>query len=68
MVTNPLFAGLDKTGLLGAVMKLAETDLTAVAIMVQVPVPEHPLPLQPMNVEPVDATAVKVTAVLIKKA
>ena len=45
-------------------VKLAETEVAAVTVTVQVPVPEHPLPLQPVKLEPADAMAVKVTAVL----
>ena len=45
-------------------MKLAVTDLAALMVTVQVPVPEQPLPLQPVKVEPVRAVAVNVTDVL----
>ena len=36
-------------------MKLAVTDLAALMVTVQVPVPEQPLPLQPEKVDPVAA-------------
>jgi hypothetical protein len=44
--------------------KCAVTDLAALMLTVQVPVPEHPSPDQPVKVEPVEATAVRVTEVL----
>ena len=44
-------------------MKAAVTELAAVIVTLQVPVPEQ-APLQPMKVEPFDAAAVKVTTVL----
>src|SRR5437667_5342956 len=44
-------------------VKVAATEVAALTVTVQVPVPAHPPPLQPANVEPVAAAAVKVTAV-----
>ena len=43
--------------------KLAVTEVAAVSVTVQVPVPLHPLPLQPVNVEPPAGVAGSVTAV-----
>ena len=45
-------------------VKVAVTDLAALMLTVQVPVPEHPSPNQPVKVEPVEAAAVRVTEVL----
>jgi len=45
------------------ILKVAVTDLAAVMLTVQVPVPEQ-APLQPANVCPVLAAAVRVTEVL----
>ena len=44
-------------------VKVAVTEVAALTVTVQAPVPAHPPPLQPANVEPVAAAAVKVTAV-----
>ena len=50
-------------------MKVAVTEVAALIVTVQVPVPEHPPPLQPVNVEPAAAAAVSVTDVpLVKEA
>ena len=45
------------------VLNVAATDVDALSVTAQVPVPEHPPPDQPANVEPEIATAVRVTAV-----
>ena len=45
-------------------MKLAVTEMSAVSVTMQVPVPEQPPPLQPVKVEPEAADAVSVTTVL----
>jgi hypothetical protein len=42
---------------------VAVTDLAAVMVVVQVPVPLHPPPDQPANTEPTAGTAVSVTVV-----
>ena len=39
------------------------TDVAALTVTVQVPLPEHPPPLQPVNVEPAAGAAVSVTPV-----
>ena len=44
-------------------MKVAVTEVAAVIVTVQVPVPEQPPPLQPVNVEPAPGAAVSVTIV-----
>ena len=44
-------------------VKVAVTDVAAVIVTVQVPVPEHPPPDQPEKVDPLVAEAVKVTDV-----
>jgi len=44
-------------------MKVAVTEVAALIVTVQGPVPVHPAPLQPVNVEPTAAAAVNVTAV-----
>ena len=49
--------------LVGAGANVAVTNLTAVIVTWQVPVPEHSPP-HPVKVEPVDADAVRVTTVL----
>ena len=41
--------------------KVAVTDLAALILTVQVPLPEQPLPFHRLNVEPTAGTAVKVT-------
>jgi hypothetical protein len=43
--------------------KLAVTDVAALIVTVQVPVPEQPPPVQPVNVAPAEGVAVSVTAV-----
>ena len=45
------------------VAKVAVTDVAAVIVTVQVPVPEHPPPNQPVKVYPLFAEAVNVTDV-----
>jgi hypothetical protein len=47
--------------------KLAVTDMAALIVTVQGPVPVQPPPLQPENVEPAAGVAVKVTAVPLVK-
>ena len=47
----------------GSRSKLASTDLAALIVTSQVPVPEQPLPLQPVNSEPDSAEALSVTTV-----
>jgi hypothetical protein len=42
-------------------IKVAVTDVAAVIVTVQVPVPEHPPPDQPEKVDPLVAEAAKVT-------
>ena len=42
-------------------IKVAVTDVAAVIVTVQMPVPEHPPPDQPEKVDPLAAKAVKVT-------
>jgi hypothetical protein len=42
---------------------LAVTEVAALIVTVQVPVPEQPPPLQPVNVEPAEGVAVSVTEV-----
>jgi len=44
-------------------VKVAVTDVAALTVTVQVPVPAQPPPLQPMKVEPVAAAALNVTDV-----
>ena len=44
-------------------VKVAVTDLAALIVTTQVPVPVQPSPLQPVNVEPVAVVAVRVTTV-----
>jgi len=46
-----------------ACMKEAVTEVAAVIVTVQVPVPEQPPPFQPVNVEPAPGAAVSVTIV-----
>jgi hypothetical protein len=48
-------------------MKVAVTEVAAVIVTVQVPVPVQPPPLQPVKVEPAAGAAVKVTIVPIVK-
>src|SRR6267142_1878364 len=43
--------------------KVAVTEVAALRVTVQVPVPEQPPPLQPEKVEPAAGVAVRVTAV-----
>jgi len=43
--------------------KVAVTEVAALIVTVQVPLPEQPPPLQPLKVEPAAGAAVKVTAV-----
>jgi hypothetical protein len=45
------------------VAKVAVTDVAALIVMVQVPVPEHPPPDQPVKVYPLFGEAVNVTDV-----
>ena len=42
---------------------MAVTDVAALTVTAQVPVPEQPPPLQPVKVEPAAGVAVSVTAV-----
>lgn len=42
---------------------VADTDLAAFMVTLQVPVPEQPAPLHPVNTDPGDAAAVRATAV-----
>ena len=44
-------------------VKVAATDVAAVIVTVQVPVPEHPPPDQPEKVDPLFAKAAKATDV-----
>jgi hypothetical protein len=46
-----------------ASVNVAVTDVAALTVTVQTPVPAHPPPLQPENVEPAAGVAVKVTTV-----
>src|SRR5438046_3403099 len=48
--------------------KVAVTEVAALIVTVQVPVPEQPPPLQPLKVEPAAGAAVKVTAVPLANA
>ncbi len=48
-------------------VKLAVTDLAALIVTTQVPVPEQPSPLQPVNVESGSFVADNVTPVLLLK-
>ena len=48
-------------------VKLAVTDLAALIVTSQVPVPEQPSPLQPVKLEVIPAAAVSVTTVLLAK-
>jgi hypothetical protein len=43
-------------------VKLAVTDVAALIVTVQLPVPEQPPPLQPANVDPAAGVALSVTA------
>ena len=45
-------------------VKVAVTDLAALMVTTQAPVPEQPAPVQPVKVEPVACAAVNVTIVL----
>jgi len=49
-------------------VKFAVTDLAAVIVTEQVPVPEHPLPLQLVKLEPAEGDAVRVTLESVGKA
>ena len=48
-------------------MKVAVTEVAAVIVTVQVPVPVQPAPLQPVKVEPAAGAAVRVTTVPLVK-
>jgi len=64
LVTVPLPApALDTVSAKDDCMKVAVTEVAALIVTVQVPVPVHPAPLQPVNVEPAAAAAVNVTTV-----
>ena len=52
----------------GCRVNVAVTDVAALIVTVQVPVPVQPPPLQPVNVEPAAGVAVRVTAVPLAKA
>ena len=47
---------------------MAVTDVVALRVTTQVPVPEQPPPLQPVKVEPAAGVAVSVTAVALANA
>jgi hypothetical protein len=66
-VPAPVPAGVTVSAKLFVVLNVAVTDVAAVTVTTQVPVPEHPLPVQPANVEPSAAAAVSVTAVPLAK-
>jgi len=64
LVTVPVPApALDTVSAKEDCMKVAVTEVAAVIVTVQVPVPVQPPPLQPAKVEPAAGAAVKVTAV-----
>ena len=51
------------TDVADVVAKVAATDVAAVIVTVQVPMPEHPPPDQPEKVDPLFAKAAKATDV-----
>ena len=61
LVTVPAAATDFATAKLYTGIKVAVTDVAAVIVTVQVPVPEHPPPDQPEKVDPLVAEAAKVT-------
>ena len=56
----PFFVTVKVTGV---AVKVAVTEVGALTVTAQVPVPEQPPPLQPAKVEPAAGAAVRVTAV-----
>src|SRR5213083_245721 len=69
LVTVPLPTPLELTvSVKDWIANVAVTEVAALIVTVQVPVPEQPPPLQPEKVEPATGAAVKVTAVPLANA